>query len=837
MAYGPDEPVHGLSAEEARRRLERIGPNQVTTARDETLLEELVDSLKEPLVLLLLAIGVLTFVFGEWRDALIIFGVIVLVALTEATVEWRAGRAVAALSAMAEPKAFAWRDRALVECPTKDLVPGDLIQLRAGSRVPADATLVEASDLAVDESLITGESRAVPRDAADPARAVLLAGTTVLRGSGQAVVTRTSADSTLGRIATLVAQTKEPRTPLQRRMGELARALLWVALAASVLIPLIGIAAGRPPREMLLTGLSLAFATVPEELSVLIVVVLGLGSLQLARRGAIVRRLVAAETLGAVTVVCTDKTGTLTENRMALAVAIPAGTLCAVGAADPDIDPRTLRAAALATGPTELDPIDRAIRAAAGGADASRPDMRSFPFDRSVRLASGYARTGRGIEAGVKGAPEAVLDRATAWRDGEALRPLDEPTRLTLLAAAAGKGQTGRVLAVASRALDRAPASRDELERDLVFEGVLVLRDPVRPEVPSAVRALLQAGVRITVITGDQTSTAAAVAREAGIPGADVLSGAEIAALDDAALARRTAAGMVVSRAQPADKLRIVQALGAAGEVVMVTGDGVNDAPALRAATVGVAMGRAGSDAARQAAQIVLTDDSFATLVAAVREGRRLYDNFRKVIRYYLAVKVALVLVMAAAAVLGSALPFTPVQIVILELFMDLGAALAFVNQPADADIMRRPPRDPTARFLDRSMLAGLFAGAVTLAAVVFAAFWVGAGRFGVGGGHTLALVAWMVGHAALGLAMAGGGGLGFIRGLARNPPMLGWAACAVAFAVLIVSVPGIGNALGAPMIPARDAALWGIGAALVPLWLTLTGFGGAPARARSAAA
>jgi Ca2+-transporting ATPase len=836
VAYGPDEPVQGLSTEEAQRRLAETGPNQVTTARDETLLEELVDSLKEPLVLLLLAIGVLTFVFGEWRDALIIFGVIVLVAFTEATVEWRAGRAVAALSAMAEPKAFAWRDQALVECPTESLVPGDLIQLRAGSRVPADATLVEASDLAVDESLITGESRAVPRDAAKPARAALLAGTTVLRGSGQAIVTRTGADSTLGQIATLVAQTKEPRTPLQRRMGELARALLWVALAASVLIPLIGIAAGRPPREMLLTGLSLAFATVPEELSVLIVVVLGLGSLQLARRGAIVRHLVAAETLGAVTVVCTDKTGTLTENRMALAAAIPAGMLGAP-AMDLGIDPRTLRVAALATEATELDPIDRAIRAAGGGADTSRLGTRSFPFDRSIRLASGYVGTGGGIEAGVKGAPEAVLGRATAWRDGEAVRPLDEPARLALLAAAAGQGQTGRVLAVASRALDRAPASRDELERDLVFEGVLVLRDPVRAEVPNAVRALLQAGVRITVITGDQASTAAAVAREAGIPGADVLSGAEIAALDDPTLARRTAAGMVVSRAQPADKLHIVEALGAASEVVMVTGDGVNDAPALRAATVGVAMGRAGSDAARQAAQIVLTDDSFATLVAAVREGRRLYDNFRKVIRYYLAVKVALVLVMAAAAVLGSALPFTPVQIVILELFMDLGAALAFVNQPADADIMRRPPRDPTARFLDRSMLAGLFAGALTLATVVFAAFWIGAGRFGVAGGHTLALVAWMVGHAALGLAMAGGGGLGFVRGLARNPPMLGWAACAVAFAVLIVSVPAIGNALGAPMIPARDAALWGVGAALAPLWLTLTGFGRAPARARSATA
>jgi Ca2+-transporting ATPase len=292
-----------------------------------------------------------------------------------------------------------------------------------------------------------------------------------------------------------------------------------------------------------------------------------------------------------------------------------------------------------------------------------------------------------------------------------------------------------------------------------------------------AVTALAEAGIGISIITWDQLPIAA----EAGIDHAHLLTGAELQALDSVTLARRTLDGPIVARAEPADKLRIVSALAEAGEVVMVTGDGVNDAPALRAAAVGVAMGRVGSDVARQAAQVVLTDDSFATLVEAVREGRRLYDNFRKAIRYYLAVKVALVLASAAAAILGLPLPFTPVQIVVLELFMDPGTSLAFVGPPAEPDVIRRPPRDPDARFFDRAMVVGLLAGGITLAGIVFAAFLVGLDHFGLAEARTLALIAWMVGHAALGVAMAGG-----VRspvGLLRRAALLAWAGVALLFA------------------------------------------------------
>ncbi|MBL8592709.1 MAG: cation-transporting P-type ATPase [Devosia sp.] len=806
----------GLSTTEATRRLVEHGPNAVTTRREETFWDELLESLREPLVMLLLAVGVLYFVFGEVRDALIVLGVIVTVAITEAAVEWRAGRAISALAALAEPKALLWRDGQLAEHPVERLVPGDLIELRAGSRVPADVRLVTAQDVAVDESLVTGESNPVPHDLQAPE---LLAGTLVVRGAGRAEVTRTGAQSTLGKIAELVAATREPKTPMQRRMAELARTLLWVAIAVSVIIPLIGIAAGQPPLEMLLTGLSLAFATIPEELAVLIVVVLGIGSLKLARRGAIVRQLRAAETLGAVTTICTDKTGTLTLNRMTLDKAISAAALLG---SDDAADDGLRRAAALASEPEEggtfIDPMDAAIREAApkvvGGGQ--------FPFDQARRLASGYGKVDGAYLIGVKGAPEAVLAHCSTHRTASGTEALDDAKRTALLASAAALGEGGRVLGVASRSADALPASRDAAESGLVFEGVVVLRDPVRPEVVPAMEALRGAGVGVTVITGDQPTTAARIAEEAGIEVRHQFLGSDLAALDDTALAETLRDGAVIARAQPEDKLRIVEALTSAGGVVMVTGDGVNDAPALRAASVGVAMGHVGSDAARQAAGVVLTDDSFSTIVEAVQEGRRLFDNFRKAIRFYLAVKLALILISAVAAILRLPLPFAPVQIVILELFMDLGAALAFVGQPADSNVLSRPPRDPNAPFFDRSMVSAIVAGAVTLAAIVLGAFLLNVAQDGLAGARTLALVAWFVGHAALGFVMAFDDGRPRLAAVFSNPALGAWLAASVLFAAALVFVPPLADAIGAGGAVIASAVGWGAVAVVLPFWMVV---------------
>lgn len=824
---------HGLTSRDARRRLGEAGPNRASVRKQETFLDELLESLREPLVLLLLLIGVLYFILGNPSDAFIIFGVIIAVALAETAIEWRAGRAVEALAAMAEPKVLVWRDGEVVERPVEEIVPQDVVELRAGSQIPADGRLLDAEDFAVDESIVTGESEPVSHQK----NAYLLGGTLVVRGRGRVLITKTGPESTIGTIAELVASTREPKTPMQLRMASLAKVLLWVAIGVSGVIPLIGYFAGRPGDEMILTGLSLAFATVPEELPVLIVVVLGLGGLRLAQRGAIVRRLRAAETLGAVTIICTDKTGTLTHNKMTVAGIISPNQLLGQRP-DPEANEPVLAAASLASEPHRgdlklFDPVERAIEDACYHWQVpNAAPTHNYPFDRARRISSGYFQTGAFVEIGAKGAAEAIVALAVSFRDKTQTVPLDEATRARLLAKAADYGKAGRILAVASRQLRQGgDISRQDCETDLVFEGLLILQDPIRADVKEAIAALDTAGVHISVITGDQASTAHAVAEAAGIKNHVTINASELEEMDDSAIAAMMSKGAVVARSQPVDKLRIVQALSAFGHVVMVTGDGVNDAPALRAAAVGVAMGRAGSDVARQAADVVLTNDSFATLVESIREGRRLIANFNKAICFYLAVKLALILVSAAAAILGHPLPFTPVQIVILELFMDLGAALAFVSQPADEDVMRIPPRDPNAPFFTRPLIQGIVCGGFTLALLVFAVFQYGLTHFGLDSARTLALISWFVGHAVIGLTMAGGQGVTNLKHILANRVLLIWFGTSVMFAALIAVVETISTFLGGEAVPLTVAAACALVSLIVPLWLNVFRLGNGVAR------
>jgi Ca2+-transporting ATPase len=816
----------GLTNEEAAQRRTQYGLNRLELEHEQPLWEEFLESLREPLQLLLLAVGVLYAIFGELRDAAIIFGVIVTVAAVETWTEWRAGRAIAALSKLAAPKALVWRGGTLLELVPEELVPGDLISLAAGSRVAADATLVDADELSVDESLVTGESQPVEKATDSGRSAELLAGTLVVTGRGSAFVTATGGQSTLGRIAGLVAAGESPRTPLQRQMAELARWLLIVALVVSILVPLIGIATGKPVREMILTGLTLAFATIPEELPILIVIVLGLGSLQLAREGAIVRRLIAAETLGATTVICTDKTGTLTQNRIGLAAVRPASELLEEEAPTTSQRQWLVDVARMASDPPaegigrNLNPVDAAI----WSADGDRPLTlaRHFPFDRARRLASGLVAKDGAFLLGVKGAPETVLERSNSWRSGDGIRRLEEPVRQTIMRCeveAANRGD--RVLGVASRELATEPEGRDVAEANLVFEGLLIFRDPLRPEVPAAVHELQQAGVSISIVTGDQAGTAIAIAREAGLDLAG-FSGREIEAWSDSDLAQRATAGAVFARIQPEDKLRIVQALNKAGEVVAVTGDGVNDAPALRAAAIGVAMGKEGTDVARESADLVLTDDNFATLANATAGGRKLYENLRKAVRYYLAVKVALILVSLIAALARLPLPFAPLQIVILELFMDLGASVAFVSQGPEDDLMRRPPRRPDMRFLNGSMVLGIAAGGITLAAISGGAFLFGLASLSVEQARILALVGWLVGHAMLGIVMAWERRPVSVRGLLQNRALVGWAAAAVVLAASIVLADPIREALHAGRVPLQQALIAGLAGVVIPLWIEI---------------
>jgi P-type Ca2+ transporter type 2C len=816
----------GLTSAEAAARLSAHGHNRVRSPLDRPLRKYLRASLTERLVLLLLAVGVIYTILGELRDAAVIFAVVVVVVGAETWTEWRANRAIAALSNLAAPRALVWRDRRLQEVPPDQLVRDDVFLLSAGSRVPANARVIEADGLLVDESLVTGESQPVEHLAGDGEVAELKAGTHVLRGRATAVVTAVGDESALGRVAGMVAEAEAQKTPLQGQMAELARGLLVAAVVVSVLVPLIGLLRGQDLRDMVLTALTLAFATIPEELPILVVVVLGLGSLRLVRRGAIVRRLSAAETLGATTLVCTDKTGTLTENRIRLTSTVTASAVVEGRPGPADQAGRIHQLARVASEPVTgedsrlADPIDAAVWRATEAAWPA-PHVR-FGFDSARRMASGLVQLGEDLVLGVKGAPEAVLVRAHWWRaaNGTA-QHLGSDLHSRVVAAASELTAGGaRVLAVASRMVQGPPlGGPSHFERDLVFEGLLAFSDPLRPEVPAAVRELLGAGVAVTMVTGDQPATAAAIARSAGLGGPTFIA-AQTKAWSDAELAGYAVRGCVVARARPEDKLRIVQAAAASGAVVAVTGDGINDAPALEAAAIGVAMGRSGSDVAREAADLVLSDDNFATLARAAAEGRRLYENLRKAVRYYLAVKLALIAVTFFMAITGRPLPFSPVQIVVLELFMDLGASVAYVNQPAEGDEMRRRPRDPRARILDRRMLAGIVAGGLTLAVLTGAAFLLGLGPLGATRARTLALVTWLVGHAALGVVMGWERRPIAPRDLMANPAMLLWAGAAIGFAVVLLAWPPLAAVLHAGAVPTWAGVLTLLTGLAGPFWL-----------------
>ncbi|MEJ8279670.1 cation-translocating P-type ATPase [Pseudonocardia spirodelae] len=785
-ALGTDT-VRGLAAGEAAARLARHGPNRWVTPRRVTFGRVLADEVTEPMMLLLAAIAVLYGVWGRIDDTVAVVVIIAAVVAVEVFAEFRAKAVIASLGELTAPTTPVVRDGRTVSVPVADVVPGDLVPLSAGARVPADLRLVETWGLRVDESALTGESAAAAKDAArvvdDGAalgeRATLaFAGTTVAAGRARGVVVATGTATELGTLTGLVVAAKPPRTALQQAMRDLAGSLATLAIAFSVLVPLIGVLAGRPWREMVLTGLTLAFATVPEELPIIVSLVLGLGAHRLSRRRGLVRRLRAAEALGTVTVLATDKTGTLTCNRMAVVVAEPApgtgeDTLLALGAACTEAVPEP-------DGGWSGDPTDVAFLLAARerGLPAPPAPLARFPFDPSRETMTVVLPGGRVVTTG---SPESVLQRC----------PGAGPATAARAAELAGRGL--RVIAVATRTAAAVPGTAEEAERDLVAAGLVGLSDPPRPGAADAVAAARTAGVRVLMVTGDHPAYARAVAAEVGIvdgTGADaVLTGRDLDALDDAGLADAVVRRPVVARATPAHKLRLVEALQARGEVVAVTGDGVNDAPALARADVGVAMGSSGTDVARDAAGLVLADDDVSTLTRALREGRTLHGNLRKGVAYYLACKAGLVATVAAGVLAGMAVPFAPIQIVVLEMFMDVAGSATFAAEPAERDAMTRPPRDAGARFLDRALLTDLAAGAVALFVAV-------GGLYLVTASQTVAFVGWLSGYLALAWVMRTERTPLLRAGLLANRFLPAWTVLSCAAVVVIMTVPVLRDTL-----------------------------------------
>ena len=812
----------GLSAETAHNRFLVFGPNRLSSVKEETVWDIFLEEIREPMIVLLLITGALYAIWGELRDTLTIFVVILALLSAEVLNERRAKRAIGALIKLSEPTSPVIRGGQLREIPADQIVPGDVIVIEAGRRIPADARLTEAYGLAVDESALTGESVAAEKVSElvlpemtplSERRNLVFAGTTAVRGRGAAAVVATGMNTEVGRVARLAREAEAPRTPLQKAMKELSQSLAWLAIGFSVLVPLLGWAFGKEPLpQMILTGLALAFSVIPEELPIIVTMVLALGGYRLSKRHAIVKHLQAVETLGAVTVIATDKTGTLTENRIEV----------------DRVDPQEVRHKILEIGVVcndafetgQGDPLDTALLRAARGAGIDTAALRrschlrhDFTFDNTrKRMSVVYERNGESWIA-VKGAPEAVLPLCRSRWDAAGPRQLSGAEQQAALASGAQIADEGlRVVAFAERKTQPSELSQDQAESDLTFIGLAAFSDPARPDVPRAIAACRAAGIRTVMITGDHPLTAKAIASQIGLDGGRrVLTGAELEVMPDEVLKRSVVDVSIYARTTPEQKLRIVHALQSRGEIVAATGDGINDAPALAAADVGIAMGQTGTDVAREAAAMVLADDDFATIVSAVEEGRVSFDNLRKGVRYYLACKAALVSIALLPVLLGVPVPFAPIQIILMELFMDLAASAAFVAEPAEPDLMRRPPRDPKAKFLDRSTVQGIVASAAGLFAAVCGVYlftW----HSGVGlvTAQTMAFATWLLGHVFLALNLRSEREPLVRLGISSNWVMVGWAVATLALLLVATLVPGARHLI---KVTSLNAAQWALAA------------------------
>jgi len=710
----------GLTSRAAGERLAAVGPNELPVADHRSLARVLVGVLREPMFLLLLMSTAIYVAFGDLREAATLGCFVVVVIAITIVQERRTERALDALRELSSPRATVRRDGAWVELDARMVVPGDVMRLGEGDRVAADGLLRAGAAMTVDESLLTGESVPVVKM---PGDAPLSAGTLVVGGHGTAEVTATGARSQLGHLGVTLGALSPARTRLQLEVARMVKVTAAIAVALSLALVVVRGVAGARWLDAALSGITLAMSLLPEELPVILTVFLALGAWRIARHRVLTRRAPAVEALGEVTVLCVDKTGTLTRNQMAVR-----RLETIEGALDVDAEPLTdaartlVEVGALACPRNAIDPMDRALAARAGENAARRraamSAAREYPL-RPALLAVTHVwfdPSGAPIVA-AKGAPEAVTGLCR-------LAPGETDAWLARARAMARDGL--RVLGVA-RARHAGTSLPDD-PRQFAFEwvGLVGFADPIRADTAETVARCQHAGIRVVMITGDHPETARAIARAAGIPADELVTGAELDALDDEALADRLARTHVIARAVPAHKLRVVRALRARGAVVGMTGDGVNDAPALEAADIGVAMGKRGTDVARAAAALVLVDDELGAIVQAVRTGRRIYDNIRKAIGYTVAVHVPIAGLALLPPLLGWGALLLPIHVVFLELLIDPTCSIAFEMEPEEADVMDRPPRRPglplfSARQLAWSVLQGALALGASLGVVAWA--------------------------------------------------------------------------------------------------------------------
>jgi len=704
----------GLSSAEAARRLAELGPNQLPQARRRRWRGIAAEMAREPMFLLLPGAAAIYLALGDTREGLFLMLMVLVMLGITLYQQGRTENALQALRDLSTPSAMVLRDGRFQRLPASSLVAGDVIELGEGDRVPADAWLLDAAGVAADESLLTGESVPVAKCAAgaEPPPATpggedqpwVYSGTLVVQGHALAQVARTGARSEIGRIGSALVNIAPPPGRLQRDTGRLARRLAVLGMSVSLLLVVLLRLRGSDWLPALLAGVVLSMSALPEEFPVILTVFPALGAWRLARLHILTRRLAAIEILGSTSVLCVDKTGTLTENRMALHTLWRDGLACAPDASLPAGHRELLAGALLASRAHATDPMEIALERAAHSWLPEPGALRSPTLLREYGLVAGrpllalaWSDPGGAASVAVKGAPEAVIK----------LCRLDEAARRAALDAAAAMAGAGlRVLAVARGAADAARLPDDPGGFVLELLGLAALADPLRADIAAAVADCRGAGMRVVMITGDHPATAQAIAREAGLDGGAVLTGTDIAALDDAALELQLRGTNVCARIVPEQKLRIVQALQRLGEVVAMTGDGVNDAPALRAADVGVAMGQRGTDVAREAAEITLLDDRFASLVQAVRTGRRIYSNMRKSMAYVMAIHVPIAGMALLPVLFGWPVLLFPIQIVFLQFVIDPACSLAFESEPDEPNLMRRPPRPRDEALFGRTIIA-----------------------------------------------------------------------------------------------------------------------------------
>jgi Ca2+-transporting ATPase len=808
-----DATLSGLTNARAAELLRSVGPNELPTSGRKSVFHVLLHVLREPMLLLLLAGGFIYMATGETRDGALLFAFALVVVGITLYQEVKSERALEALRDLSSPRALVVREGVTLRIPGRDVVPGDLVHVSEGDRIPADASLRSSTHLSIDESLITGESFPVeksPAEASDSPASRLYSGTLVVGGEGLATVTRTGPRTELGQIGKSLAAAPESPTSLQREINRVVRVFGALGAILSVAVAVVyGLTRGNWLKGIL-AGLATAMSLLPEEFPVVLTIFLAMGAWRIAKKQVLTRRVGAIEALGAISALCVDKTGTLTRNKMAvrkLRTRLRAVDLGAPTEAHPELS-ELLGIAALACHETPFDPMEKAILEAArlhseGFTDGQRVESRLklYPLSSGLMAMSCAWKTGdSSVLIASKGAPEAILELCRASR---------EETKEVLSQVREMAAEGLRVLAVARATHDPGHAL-PESQRDLRFTrlGLVSFEDPIRPEVPGAIRECRTAGIRVLMLTGDYPETARTIARNLGLPDG-VLTGAEVALLDDVRLRDAVRDTSVFARVTPDQKLRIVAALKLSGERVAMTGDGVNDAPSLKWADIGVAMGGRGTDVAREAASIVLLDDSFTSLVAAIRLGRRIYDNIQKAVFFILAIHVPIAGLAILPVLLKMPLILLPTHIVFLQLVIDPACSLIYEAEPEEADIMLRKPRNAEAPLLERrELLAALAQGSVVLLLVL--AIHAGLLHFGhpenqVRAGAFLTLVL-----ANLSLILASRArGAGIIDALrSRNRAFTGISLGSIALLVAVYSVPGLRSLFDFAPLPPIDLAI-----------------------------